>query len=471
MIKSSKINQAIERKGFKFKVIIPNSETERKLLRTAGCCRKVWNLGLAMVKADDEEYREQAQMLKMAGATDEEIKRGLQREFKFNPYQQLSAMLPIWKSAPETSYLTNAYSKSLQIKLEELGLAITEAKTSGNIKCYPRIKKRGVNDSFSFNGTNIKHDAQNGRIYIPKIGYVRYIKSRDVLGTIKNVTISRSSNEWFVSLQTEKPLSAVNPELVQANKIIAIDMGITKVVSFSDQVTLEYKLQKYNVTQIDGINPLEQALFKLATLQRELARKIKFSQNWRKVKAKVTKLHTKIANIRKDFLHKVTTAIAANFAYVAIEDLKIKNMTSSASGTLDNPGTNVAQKSGLNRSILDQGWGMFKSFLTYKLKYMYNTELIKVNPKHTSQKCSQCNYIHKDNRKTQADFVCKSCGHAMNADINAALNIKSAGIAVLFGTGTAGTLACDVGVNQLSRNLSELASSVPGAGSAGIPEL
>ena len=106
-----------------------------------------------------------------------------------------------------------------------------------------------------------------------------------------------------MSLQTEKPLSAVNPELVQANKIIAIDMGITKVVSFSDQVTLEYKLQKYNVTQIDGINPLEQALFKLATLQRELARKIKFSQNWRKVKAKVTKLHTKIANIRTGLWH------------------------------------------------------------------------------------------------------------------------------------------------------------------------
>ena len=194
-------------------------------------------------------------------------------------------------------------------------------------------------------------------------------------------------------------------------------------------------LHKYNVTQIEGINPLGHALAKLATLQRELARKIKFSQNWRKVKAKITKLHLKIADIRKDFIHKVTTAIAANFAHVAIEDLKIKNMSSSACGTLDNPGTNVAQKSGLNRSILDQGWGMFKSFLTYKLKYMYNTELIKVNPKYTSQKCSQCHYIHKHNRKTQAEFVCKDCGHAMNADLNAALNIKAAGTAVLFGAG------------------------------------
>jgi putative transposase len=91
----------------------------------------------------------------------------------------------------------------------------------------------------------------------------------------------------------------------------------------------------------------------------------------------------------------------------------------------------VKQKSGLNKSILDQGWGMFKQFLAYKLKYNYGTELIEVNPQYTSQKCSSCGHIDADNRKNQASFKCVKCGFSMNADLNASLNIKAAGLAVL----------------------------------------
>ena len=447
MVMNNQINNVenLERKGYKFKLLVPNSATSQKLLRFAGCCRKVWNLGLALVKADDDEYKLQETMLKMAGATDNEIKRCLQREFKFKPYNQLSAMLPVWKAAPETAFLANAYSKSLQIKLEELGMAFTEARTSGNIKRYPSIKKKWqCNESFSFNGSSIKHDAENYRIYIPKIGYLRYIKSRDVLGKIKNVTISKHTGNWYVSLQTERALSHINPIEVNSDTELGIDMGINNVVACTMPVKFEYQGKEIKDSLLEGVSPLKRYLAKLIILQRELSRKSKFSRNWRKVKAKISKLHAKIANIRKDFIHKVTTAIADNHAYVTIEDLRIKNMSKSAKGTIEIPGRNVRQKSGLNRSILDQGWGMFKSFLAYKLKYLYNTELIKINPNHTSQECSQCHYIHKDNRKTQTDFVCKNCGHEMNADLNAALNIKAAGHAVLFGTGTTGTLACDI---------------------------
>ena len=150
-----------------------------------------------------------------------------------------------------------------------------------------------------------------------------------------------------------------------------------------------------------------------------------------KQKAKISKLHTKIANIRNDFVHKITTAISKSYAYVAVEALNIKNMSKSAKGSKTQPGTNVKQKSGLNRSILDQGWGMFRQFLAYKLDYNYGTELIEVNPRYTSQCCSSCGHTHADNRKNQSNFQCMQCGLTMNADLNASINIKAAGLDAL----------------------------------------
>ena len=418
MNKSSKVNQDKERKGYKFRLIVANSETEHKLTQLVGCCRFVWNKALSLVKQDADDYRTMVQMSKMNGgdATD------ITGFFKFNPYQQLSAMLPAWKSEPETAFLADAYSKSLQIVLEELGQAVAEAKSKTNpthvSKQYPVFKKRGVKDSFSFNGT-IRHDAENNRIYVPKLGYISYIKSREVLGTVKNVTISKQAGQWYVSLQTERHLSQVNPEWVNANQIIGIDVGIAKAASASDAISFEYQGQQINTNQLESINPFKQHQAKLARLQKDLARKVKFSRNWLKQKAKISKLHTQIANIRHDFVHKVTTAISKSYAYVAVEALKVKNMSKSAKGTIAEHGKNVKQKSGLNRSILDQGWGMLRQFLTYKLKYNYGTELIEVNPHYTSQKCSGCGHTHADNRKNQASFKCVKCGLSMNARANA----------------------------------------------------
>lgn len=426
MNKSSKVKQDKERKGYKFRLIVPNSETEQQLLRFAGCCRKVWNLGLVLVKQDDDDYRTMVQMSKMNGGDTE----GIATTFKFNPYNQLSSMLTMWKQQPELEFLNKAYSKSLQITLEELGQAIAEAKDKTNPKRYPVTKKRNHGVSFSWNGT-VKHDIKNSRIFVPKIGYIRYNKSRDVLGVVKNVTISKQADHWYVSLQTERPLSQVNPEWVNANRVIGIDVGIAKAVSSSDTISFEYQGKQISSNQLDSVNPLREHQAKLAKLQKDLARKTKFSRNWNKQKAKISKLHSKIANIRNDFVHKVTTAISKSYAYVMVEALKVKNMSKSAKGTADKHGKMVKQKSGLNKSILDQGWGMFRQFLAYKLKYNYGTELIEVNPQYTSQKCSGCGHIHADNRKNQASFRCVKCGLSMNADLNASLNIKAAGLAVL----------------------------------------
>ena len=168
---------------------------------------------------------------------------------------------------------------------------------------------------------------------------------------------------------------------------------------------------------------------KLASLQRKLSRRTKFSANWQKLKKRIQRLHRKIADVRNDFLHKLSTTISKNHAIVVMEGLKVRNMSRSASGTLDAPGKNVRAKAGLNKSILDQGWFEFRRQLVYKLAWLGGALLI-VPPQYTSQTCSRCGCVDRANRPTQAKFKCTACGFELNADHNAALNILAAGQAV-----------------------------------------
>ena len=150
---------------------------------------------------------------------------------------------------------------------------------------------------------------------------------------------------------------------------------------------------------------------------------------------KFSRLHSHIANIRRDYLHKVTTTISKYHAMIVIEDLKVSSMSRSAAGTVDEPGRNVAAKSGLNRSILDQGWYEMRRQLEYKQRWR-GGEVLAVNPANTSQKCACCGHTAKENRQSQAVFVCVACGYEANADVNGACNILAAGHAVLACGGT-----------------------------------
>ncbi|HGN0855180.1 TPA: RNA-guided endonuclease InsQ/TnpB family protein, partial [Proteus mirabilis] len=168
----------------------------------------------------------------------------------------------------------------------------------------------------------------------------------------------------------------------------------------------------------------------LARLQRKLSRKIKFSANWQKQKRKIQHLHSHIANIRKDYLHKVTSEISKNHAMIVIEDLKVSNMSKSAKGTTERHGRNVKAKSGLNRSILEQGWYEMRRQLEYKQLWR-GGQVLAIPPAYTSQKCACCGHTAKENRQSQSQFECLECGYTANADINAARNILAAGHAVL----------------------------------------
>ncbi len=163
--------------------------------------------------------------------------------------------------------------------------------------------------------------------------------------------------------------------------------------------------------------------------QRALSRKAKFSKNRQKAQWRVQNIHTRIGNARRDFLHKTTTTISKNHAMVCIEDLQVKNMSRSSKGNAQKAGKNVRAKSGLNKSILDQGWFEFRRQLEYKLTWNGGM-LVAVPPHNTSRTCPACGRVTAENRQTQAHFECVNCGYENNADVVGAMNILARGLRV-----------------------------------------
>lgn len=384
----------IKRQAFKFK-LKPTPEQAQLMACFAGCRRYVWNEAL------EEQNRRK-------GSADE----------KLLSYEDLCELLPKWKKTENHAFLKSAPSQTLQQSLKDLKQAIEDAfdKTQPNKK-WPKWKKKFKSvESFRYpQGFEI----DNRKILLPKIGWVGFFKSREIEGTPKNVTVKQHGQDWFVSIQTELMIKnehgeESDPPQHEENTVVGIDMGVVRFVTFSDG---EFK---------EPLNSFRKSEAKLAREQRKLSRKQKFSSNWKKQKRRVNKAHRKIANCRYDYLQKLSTEISKNHAVVCAEDLDIDNMTKSASGTIENPGKNVAQKSGLNKSILDQGWGMFLRMLEYKLEWN-GGEFVPVPAPYTSQTCPECEHCSAYNRPTQERFLCEICGYENNADHVGAINVERAG--------------------------------------------
>lgn len=380
----------IIRKAYKFR-LKPSEAQIKQLIAIAGACRFLWNKVLRL-----------------------NLNR-LQEKNCLLWYHEADYWSKLWKSSQEYTFLKEAPAHCLQQKLKDLEKAFKDAfdKTQP-LKRLPRMKKRNINDSFRFPDPK-QFVIANRRIKLPKLGWIGFHKSREIEGQIRNATVSQEAGHWYVSIQVESELG----ELCHlATSCVGIDVGITQFATLSEG------------SPIKSLHVFRKWEKKLAKAQRALARKIKWSQNWKKQKASIQTLHRKIANTRRDFLHKSSTNLCKSHAMIVVEDLKITNMSRSAKGTLDEPGINVKQKSGLNKSILDQGWGEFKRQLEYKLTWLGGL-FLKVSPKHTSQKCNLCGHTSSANRINQSEFVCQACGYKANADVNAAKNILAAGYAVI----------------------------------------
>lgn len=375
----------IRRQAYKFQ-LKTNLSQARQMRSFAGACRFVFNQALALQKAKYEAGNKKLS------------------------YADLCAELLTLKSS--NPWLGESPSQTLQQSLKDLERSYTNffAKRAD----FPRFKKKGLSSSFRF-PQGCKLDQANNRIFLPKLGWMHYRNSREALGEVKNVTVSHSCGHWYISIQTEREVSDV---IHPSTSAIGVDMGIAQFATLS------------NGHVFAAVNSFKQKQKQLARYQRAFSRKVKFSQNWKKQKSKIGKLHQTIANIRKDYLHKTTTIISQNHAMIVIEDLQVKNMSKSASGNLNKPGRHVKAKSGLNRSILDQGWFEFRRQIEYKQVWR-GGDVLAVPPQYTSQRCSCCGTVSKENRQSQAKFACIACGYQANADVNAAMNILAAGHAVL----------------------------------------
>ena len=366
--------------------LMPNGEQRRNMRRFAGSCRFVFNKALALQKENHE-----------AGN-------------KFIGYVAMAANLPVWKREVGMEWLKDSPSQALQHALKDLERAYENFFEKR--AAFPRFKKKGMGDSFRYpDPKQIKHDQANSRLFLPKLGWLRYRNSREVLGELRNVTVSQSGGKWFVSIQTQREVEQpVHP----STRIVGIDMGITRFATLSDG------------GHIEPLNTFRKHQQGLARCQRAMSRKTKFSNNWKKAKARVQNIHTRIANVRRDFLHKTTTTISKNHAIVCIEDLQVRNMSKSAAGSSDSPGRNVRAKSGLNKSILDQGWFEFRRQLEYKQVWL-GGDVLAVPPRNTSRTCPACGHVSVENRQTQAKFECVDCGYENNADLVGAINVLERG--------------------------------------------
>ena len=273
---------------------------------------------------------------------------------------------------------------------------------------FPKFKSRNGNDPSFTIPEKIK--IKDGKLFIQKIGWLRIQRKGGNPypdGKPVKVTITKKAGKWYAIVCYKVEVEPNNNP-----NTVGIDRNVRQVAVVDTD----------NNSNLYHMPDMAKKEARRKRYQRKMERQVKDSKRRYKTKLKLQKCSRHLKNTRNDWHHQTSREIANRAGLVVLEDLNTKGMTKSAKGTIDNPGKNVSQKSGLNREILKTGWSGLEQKLSYK------AEVIKINPAYTSQACSACGHISKENRTSQAVFKCVACGHAENADINAARNILASGI-------------------------------------------
>jgi putative transposase len=287
---------------------------------------------------------------------------------------------------------------------------------------YPRFKGRGWWDSVQWpdHGHGCKWDSVPhptvSRVYLQGVGHVRVHQHRAVRGRVKTITARREGRRWYVILACDDvPAEPLEP----TGAAIGIDMGVASFLTTS------------NGAHVPNPRHLAASAERLAAAQRDLARKRRGSTRRKKAAAKVARLHGKVRRQRLDQAHKAALALVRSHDLIVHEKLQVTNMTARPKPRPDGTGgyrpNGAAAKAGLNKSILDAGWGTFLRILSAKAESA-GRQVIAVDPRHTSLRCTQCGHTAAGNRISQAEFRCLACGHHAHADVNAAINVLRAGL-------------------------------------------
>lgn len=369
--------------------IYPTAEQRKALAQTVGVVRLVYNLALEQRRDHWRAY-------------------ACQGNGRLNDVAQCRELTSLRATFP---WIADTSVTTQQQALRDLERAFKNF-LEGRAH-YPTPRKKGINDSARFQGREckiIKLSTKWSEVTLPKIGKIRFRLSRPLDGNVKNATISLKAGKWYVTFGCESEI--IDPP-THPGDVVGIDLGVAASMTLSTGEVLSLPAERLNVLGR-----------RRRRAQKNAARGVRGSNRNRKAKRKVAAISEKIARVRRHWQHETTTALVKRFSVVVMEDLKIRNMTASAKGTIDEPSRNVRQKAGLNRAILNQGWGEIKRQLNYKLAAL-GGQIAYVDPRHSSQTCNVCGHRAAENRKSQAAFVCLSCGHEENADANASKVILS----------------------------------------------
>jgi putative transposase len=362
----------------------PNNVQETFFKKAAGCARFAFNWAL-----------EQWDKMRWSGEKPNEA--ALRREFNAIKAEEFPFFLEIPKTVPQQAI------KNLGAAFNRFFNNVRQGRRIGSKKNpygRPRFKKRGKHDSFRMdNGPPsqgvdaVKIDGN--RIYVPKLGWVRMRECVRFQGWIKSAVISRVADRWFVSLTIDVE-DHVLPR--KSHGVVGVDLGIKTLAWLS------------NGEPVPGPKPLH-GLPRLARMQRSLARKVKGSANYGKLKAKIARLHARIANLRREALHQLSHKLASGFALIGIEDLNVSGMLKNGK---------------LSRAIADMGFYELRRQLEYKAM-LYGGRLIVVDRWLPSSKaCSGCGVVKDELLLSTRTYECHHCGLVIDRDLNAALNIETA---------------------------------------------
>lgn len=366
-------------KSFKFELIL-NNEQIRNIRKNFGCTRFIANYALAWHKKNKEE-----------GSI-----------LRFDSRDAMRA-LDEWKK--EYPWLLNYESQIIKEAIRDLETAFKHYYAQR--LNHPKFKKRDVKESFRI-VENFVVEQGNNRIYLPSIGWIKYINSREITGSIRSVTVSHRCKKFFISVLTLSEKEVIK----QPYSEIGVDLGVAQFATLSNGVIYEplsiYKKYRANYEK----------------LERKLKNKSLYSNNTQKLKDKLAKLHYRMSNCRKDFLHKVSDKLTKKYRRIYVENLQVKKMTSS--GNLLTKSDLINNKKELNKSVIDQAWYEFRRQLEYKSNWR-GGKSIKVSPVNTSRTCPMCQHISAENRKERKLFKCVKCDYTNNADIVGAMNILAKG--------------------------------------------
>ena len=361
----------------------PNNKQATYFNKACGVARLSYNWALAEWQKQyqaDKDYRDEC--LKLGLPIDESklnkpTQGKLRKQLNAIKREQFPFMLEVTKCSPQEAIiqLGNAFKRFFK----------------GESK-YPQFRKKGKNDRFSL--TNDQFKIIGRKIKIPNLGWVKMTENLRHQGKILSAKVFKKANKWFVSIAVE--LDKVILPKPKTGKSVGIDLGITDLATLSDG------------TKIGAPKPLKSKLKKLQRLSKSLSRKQKGSANRAKAKIKLSRLHLKIANIRKDFLHKLTTNLVKSYDIICLENLNVQGMIKNRK---------------LSRAINDLGFYELKRQLVYKAN-QWGKQVKELNRFYPSSKtCSNCSYKLESLSLSTRYWTCPNCNTNHDRDINASINI------------------------------------------------